>query len=205
MGLSERQREITEFIVAYHRRHGYAPNQREIAGALGYQGVGGLHYQLNELKRLGYIEYKLNCPRTIRVLPKYAGEAAGAPEPDSEEAVMVPVLGRIAAGPPILAQEKTGIPCRCRRSSWGMATCSCSACAVTRCLTRRFWTATGWSSASKTMQTPGKPWPPSSRMRRPARARQRSRSSVIARAARGWMRAIRTTGRFPVTRRLFSE
>jgi len=108
MGLSERQREITEFIVAYHRRHGYAPNQREIAGALGYQGVGGLHYQLNELKRLGYIEYKLNCPRTIRVLPKYAGEAAGASEPESEEAVMVPVLGRIAAGAPILAQEKTG-------------------------------------------------------------------------------------------------
>ena len=108
MGLSRRQREIAEFIIAYHQRHGYAPNQREIAEALGYQGVGGLHYQLGELKRLGYIEYKLNCPRTIRVLPKYAGDAAGASEPDSEEAVMVPVLGRIAAGTPILAQEKTG-------------------------------------------------------------------------------------------------
>jgi repressor LexA len=80
------------------------PNQREIAEALGYQGVGGLHYQLSELKRLGYVEYKLNSPRTIRVLPKYAGEPAAGPEPATEEAVMVPVLGRIAAGTPILAQ-----------------------------------------------------------------------------------------------------
>ena len=84
MGLSRRQREIVEFITTYHRRHGYAPNQREIAEALGYQGVGGLHYQLGELKRLGYIEYKLNSPRTIKVLPKYTGEPAGGPEPATE-------------------------------------------------------------------------------------------------------------------------
>jgi len=104
MGLSRRQQEIVEFITAYHGRHGYAPNQREIAEALGYQGVGGLHYQLGELRRLGYIEYKLNSPRTIKVLPKDTGEPAGGPEPATEEAVMVPVLGRIAAGTPILAQ-----------------------------------------------------------------------------------------------------
>jgi repressor LexA len=114
MGLSRRQREIVEFITAYHGRHGYAPNQREIAEALGYQGVGGLHYQLSELKRLGYVEYKLNIPRTIRVLPRNTGGPATAPQPATEEpqpateeAVMVPVLGRIAAGTPILAQVNT--------------------------------------------------------------------------------------------------
>src|SRR5436189_5084795 len=97
MGLSRRQQEIVEFITAYHGRHGYAPNQREIAEALGYQGVGGLHYQLGELRRLGYIEYKLNSPRTIQVLPKDTGKPASCPEPASEQTLSVQVLRRLNA------------------------------------------------------------------------------------------------------------
>ena len=68
-GLSPRMREILKFINAYGERYCCAPSQREIATAVGYQGLGGLHYQLSELKRLGYLEYEPNKPRTIRVLP----------------------------------------------------------------------------------------------------------------------------------------
>ncbi|HYB89237.1 MAG TPA: transcriptional repressor LexA [Streptosporangiaceae bacterium] len=97
--LSDRQREILEFLTVYLGRHGCAPSQREIAHSVGYRSTGGLHYQLSELKRLGYIEYQPNCPRTIKVL---AADGAG---PDPAEIVMAPVVGRIAAGTPILAQE----------------------------------------------------------------------------------------------------
>jgi repressor LexA len=97
--LSNRQREILEFLVVYLGHHGCAPSQREIAHSVGYRSTGGLHYQLSELKRLGYIEYQPNCPRTIKVL------AADGTAPDAEEVVMARVLGRIAAGTPILAQE----------------------------------------------------------------------------------------------------
>jgi repressor LexA len=97
--LSNRQRKILEFLTVYVGRHGCAPSQREIAHSVGYRSTGGLHYQLSELKRLGYIEYQPNCPRTIKVL------AAGGAAPDTEDVVMARVLGRIAAGTPILAQE----------------------------------------------------------------------------------------------------
>lgn len=100
--LSKRQREILEFLTDYLARHGCAPSQREIAHSVGYRSTGGLHYQLSELKRLGYIDYQQGCPRTIKVL------VADGTAPDAEEVVMARVLGTIAAGTPILAQEKAG-------------------------------------------------------------------------------------------------
>jgi len=100
--LSNRQRKILEFLTVYAGRHGCAPSQREIAHSVGYRSTGGLHYQLSELKRLGYIEYQRGCPRTIKVL------AADGTPPDTGDVVMARVLGRIAAGTPILAQENAG-------------------------------------------------------------------------------------------------
>ncbi len=97
--LSNRQREILDFLTVYLGHHGCAPSQREIAHSVGYRSTGGLHYQLSELKRLGYIEYQRGCPRTIKVL------TADGTAPDAEDVVTARVLGRIAAGTPILAQE----------------------------------------------------------------------------------------------------
>ena len=103
--LSDRQEAILEFLATYIKIHDCAPSQREIADAVGYRSTGGLHYQLAVLKRLGYVENQPNHPRTIKLPANRISEPADDPAPYTEEAVMAPVIGRIAAGTAILAQQ----------------------------------------------------------------------------------------------------
>lgn len=105
MGLTNRQRSILEFISTHRRLHGRSPTQREMAIQLGYRSVGGLNYQIRELDRLGYIRRQPNRPGTLEVVGNQMGESTGGPAPYTEETVMVPVCGRIAAGTPVLAQQ----------------------------------------------------------------------------------------------------
>jgi repressor LexA len=111
-GLPWRQRKILEVIEGYQRDHGCSPSNRDIAAGAGLASSSTVSYHLQALKAAGWVTYDPRCRRTVRVLrpvhpaalPANAiGETAAGTT--SEEVVRVPILGRIAAGSPILAQQ----------------------------------------------------------------------------------------------------
>ncbi|AKN17526.1 ArsR family transcriptional regulator [Mycobacterium haemophilum DSM 44634] len=111
-GLTERQRTILNVIRASVTSRGYPPSIREIGDAVGLTSTSSVAHQLRTLERKGYLRRDPNRPRAVDVRgaeetpatgPAVLTEVAGSdvlPEP-----TFVPVLGRIAAGGPILAEE----------------------------------------------------------------------------------------------------
>ena len=108
-GLTERQRTILDVIRASVTSRGYPPSIREIGDAVGLTSTSSVAHQLRTLERKGYLRRDPNRPRAVDVRgadggsPIVATDVAGSdslPEP-----TFVPVLGRIAAGGPILAEE----------------------------------------------------------------------------------------------------
>jgi repressor LexA len=108
--LTERQRTILEVIRASVTSRGYPPSIREIGDAVGLTSTSSVAHQLRTLERKGYLRRDPNRPRAVdvraadehlarSVVTDVAGSDA-LPEP-----TFVPVLGRIAAGGPILAEE----------------------------------------------------------------------------------------------------
>lgn len=98
--LTDRQKAILEFIIRTHRERGYPPSVREIGDAVGLQSPSSVHAQLATLADRGYLRKDPTRPRAIRV------ELDGAGIPMApQSALSIPVLGRIAAGAPILATE----------------------------------------------------------------------------------------------------
>ncbi|HVV23379.1 MAG TPA: transcriptional repressor LexA [Pseudonocardiaceae bacterium] len=101
-GLTERQRRVLEVIRDWLDRFGYPPSVREIGEAVGLTSTSSVAHQLRALERKGYLRRDPNRPRAVGVLP---------PDDDSEEVsnrprpAYVPVVGRIAAGGPILAEQ----------------------------------------------------------------------------------------------------
>jgi repressor LexA len=104
--LTERQRSIVEVIEDSVRRCGYAPTLREIGEAVGLGSTSSVAYQLSSLQKKGYLSRGARRPRTT-VVRSLAGSGAGAGAVDSGERkiAQVPLVGRIAAGGPILADE----------------------------------------------------------------------------------------------------
>jgi repressor LexA len=105
--LTGRQRDILEFIREWVESHGYPPSVREIGEAVGLVSPSSVAYQLKELERMGYLRRDPNRPRAVDVRPPAdAGdvdeEALRAQRPAP---AYVPVVGRIAAGGPILAEQ----------------------------------------------------------------------------------------------------
>ncbi|MFL5798508.1 MAG: transcriptional repressor LexA [Actinomycetota bacterium] len=96
--LSARQRRILEFIRSATREHGYPPTVREIGEAVGLTSSSSVHSQLENLERKGYLRKDPTKPRAIGVGPAGNSEA--------EPGVRVPLVGRIAAGAPSLAQQE---------------------------------------------------------------------------------------------------
>jgi repressor LexA len=118
-GLTPRQRRVLEVIRDAVERRGYPPSMREIGEAVGLTSSSSVSHQLATLERKGYLRRDANRPRAIEVR---SPEAAPAPAPsydgggsafDTETgsgdarpaAAYVPLVGRIAAGGPILAEE----------------------------------------------------------------------------------------------------
>ncbi len=108
-GLTERQRTILQVIRTSVSTRGYPPSIREIGDAVGLNSTSSVAHQLRTLERKGYLRRDPNRPRAVDVrgvddaAPARVTEVAGSdalPEP-----AFVPVLGRIAAGGPILAEE----------------------------------------------------------------------------------------------------
>lgn len=99
--LSPRQQEMLEFITAAVDQGGVVPSYREIGAALGIQSTNAVSDHLKALIRKGYLERvgDPGRPRSMRLTTKAADHL------DDGTTVGVPLLGRIAAGLPLLAEE----------------------------------------------------------------------------------------------------
>lgn len=94
--LTKRQREILQFVLDYVQSEGFPPSIREIGKQFEIGSLRGVTVHLDALERKGYIS-RSNTPRSIRVIhPKFQNQ---------NNAIMLPLLGSIAAGIPIEAQE----------------------------------------------------------------------------------------------------
>ncbi len=107
--LTERQRTILEVIRASVTTRGYPPSIREIGDAVGLTSTSSVAHQLRTLERKGYLRRDANRPRAVDVrgaddMP-HAVQTDVAGSDALPEPTYVPVLGRIAAGGPILAEE----------------------------------------------------------------------------------------------------
>jgi repressor LexA len=97
--LTERQEQVLEFIRKTVTGRGYPPSVREIGEAVGLSSPSSVHAQLNSLVEAGAIRKDPSKPRAIVVMDEASVEGRHGRVRD------VPVLGRIAAGTPILAAE----------------------------------------------------------------------------------------------------
>jgi repressor LexA len=112
--LTWRQRKVLQVIRESVQRRGYPPSMREIGEAVGLTSTSSVSYQLSTLQNKGYLRRDAGRPRTVEVrLPGHpvvrpdpdAGDQARAMDITSQETVYVPLVGRIAAGFPLLAEE----------------------------------------------------------------------------------------------------
>ena len=92
-GLTRRQGQVLEFIRESIRNDGYPPTVREICTALGLSSPSTVHAHLANLERLGLIKRDLSKPRALDLVSE---QRPGRP---------LPLVGRVAAGAPILAEE----------------------------------------------------------------------------------------------------
>lgn len=101
--LTKRQAQIYEFICNEVAEKGYPPSVREIANAVGLSSPSTVHTHLQVLEDKGYIKRDLSKPRALEIIGKEspAERAVGS----SSAIVNVPLVGRVAAGMPILAEQ----------------------------------------------------------------------------------------------------
>ncbi len=110
--LGKRQLAIYDFIRSYSEEHGYPPSVREIGAAVGLASPSTVHMHLKVLEEHGLIKRDSKKPRTIEVMGKQATEPVGdgqalasvAQDPASNS-ISLPLVGRVAAGTPILAEQ----------------------------------------------------------------------------------------------------
>jgi repressor LexA len=99
--LTGRQREIWSFLVDYVDRHGYPPTVREIGAAVGLASPSTVHAHLANLERAGLLRRDPTKPRALELV----GREKRSPEPSIAELPKLPLLGQIAAGGPLLAEQ----------------------------------------------------------------------------------------------------
>ncbi len=107
-GLTNRQRRILEVIQESVAAHGYPPSIREMGQAVGLASPSSVAHQLKTLEAKGFLRRDPNRPRALEV--RLPDDPFNEPDPTgigdvAPTAVNVPVVGRIAAGGPILAEE----------------------------------------------------------------------------------------------------
>ena len=100
--LTGRQQEIWDFLVDYVDRHGYPPTVREIGEAVGLASPSTVHAHLANLERAGLLRRDPTKPRALELVGRERREVAPV---ESGDAPKLPLLGQIAAGGPLLAEE----------------------------------------------------------------------------------------------------
>jgi repressor LexA len=97
--LTGRQQEIWDFLVDYVDRHGYPPTVREIGEAVGLASPSTVHAHLGNLERAGLLNRDPTKPRALELVGRERHEAPAAP------LNKLPLVGQIAAGGPLLADQ----------------------------------------------------------------------------------------------------
>ncbi|HEY8465943.1 MAG TPA: transcriptional repressor LexA [Solirubrobacterales bacterium] len=97
MDLTKRQQEIFEFIRKYAEKTGYPPTVREIGKAVGLHSSSTVHAHLSNLEKIGLLRRDPTKPRAIELLVDKARQAMRGQG--------LPLVGQVAAGTPILAEE----------------------------------------------------------------------------------------------------
>jgi repressor LexA len=110
MDLTKRQQEIFDFIKRYSAKYGYPPTVRDIGKAVGLASSSTVHAHLANLERLGLLRRDPTKPRAIELLDRVRGDVGGAVENVAENVRSLvrpglPLVGQVAAGQPILAEE----------------------------------------------------------------------------------------------------
>jgi len=104
--LTTRQQEIWQFLVEYADGHGYPPTVREIGEAVGLASPSTVHAHLANLERAGLLKRDPSKPRALDLIGhRSATTAAAAKQATGAEIFRLPLLGQIAAGSPLLAEE----------------------------------------------------------------------------------------------------
>lgn len=98
--LTKRQQEIFEFIKRYSARHGYPPTVRDIGKAVGLASSSTVHAHLANLEKVGLLRRDPSKPRAIELLDKAVEGVKSIVRPTG-----LPLVGQVAAGNPVLAEE----------------------------------------------------------------------------------------------------
>lgn len=107
--LTEKQQAILEFIARSVESRGYPPSMREIGDAVGLSSLSSVTHQLSRLELGGYIRRDPNRPRALEILVELAVTSSvitDAPATETQETAYVPLVGQIAAGVPITADQQ---------------------------------------------------------------------------------------------------
>src|SRR3954462_14079347 len=104
LNLTKRQQEIFDFIKRYGAEHGYPPTVRDIGKAVGLASSSTVHAHLANLERLGLLRRAPSQPRALELLDKAVGSVADGVR-NALGAGGLPLVGQVAAGQPILAEE----------------------------------------------------------------------------------------------------
>ncbi|MDD3520005.1 MAG: transcriptional repressor LexA [Actinomycetota bacterium] len=102
--ISEKQKKILDFIADYIKESGYPPTVREIASAIGLSSSATVHAHLSKLEKLGYIKRTKGSSRSIEIIKNRYKSKLNENEINNN-IVLLPVVGNVAAGKPILAEE----------------------------------------------------------------------------------------------------
>jgi repressor LexA len=104
MDLTKRQQEIFDFIRKYSQKYGYPPTVRDIGKAVGLASSSTVHAHLANLEKIGLLRRDPSKPRAIELLDRAVENAV-----ESVKGIVrsegLPVLGAVAAGQPVLAEE----------------------------------------------------------------------------------------------------
>lgn len=105
--ITKRQQQIYDYIRSYQEEKGYPPSVREMAAAVGLSSPSTVHAHLNALEERGLIKRDRTKPRAIEVFNEHGSSAKQNPgaETETRGSITLPLVGRVAAGMPILAEQ----------------------------------------------------------------------------------------------------
>ncbi len=100
MDLTKRQQEIFDFIKRYSAKYGYPPTVRDIGKAVGLASSSTVHAHLANLEKVGLLRRDPSKPRALELLDRAVGSVKSVVRPNG-----LPLVGQVAAGQPVLAEE----------------------------------------------------------------------------------------------------
>ena len=100
--LTAKQQQIYDYILSFTNQHGYPPSVREIGAAVGLKSPSTVHFHMKGLEEAGVIVKAEGKTRAISLPGASMGPVAEEEDPHANQ---IPILGNVAAGSPILAQE----------------------------------------------------------------------------------------------------